>query len=172
MKTLLAGVAAVPLVLCLLVYATGLAVVDIREGGPDGTRLIIPVPLALASTALLFVDQKHEGIQWPGLEQHRDAAIRLARELQRSPDARFVEVEGRGERVTVDKSGGLLIVEVRDGEQEVLVRVPIAALAELIESHDGRSFSAGDLLAALRKAPPGECVRVHDGDDHVRVWIW
>lgn len=172
MKTLLAGVAAVPLLLCLLVYATGLAVVDIREGGPGGTRLIIPVPLALASTALSLVDQNQKRIEWPGLEQHRDAAIRLARELQHAPDARFVEVEGRGERVTIDKSGDILVVEVHDGDQEVLVRVPIAALAELVESHNGRSFTAGDVLAALRKAPPGECVRVHDGDDHVRVWIW
>jgi hypothetical protein len=172
MKTLLAGMAAVPLLLCLLVYATGLAIVDIREGGPGGTRLIVPVPLALASTALLFVDQKHERIRWPGLEQHRDAAIRLARELQRAPDARFVEVESPGERVTVDKSGDILVVEVQDGDREVLVRVPIAALGELIERYDGESFQASDLLAAVRKAPPGECVRVHDGDDHVRVWIW
>ena len=172
MKTLLAGLAAVPLVLGLLVYATGLAVVDIREGGPDGTRLIIPVPLALANTALLFVHQKHKRIECPEFAQHRDAAIRLARELQRSPDARFVEVEGPGERVTIDKAGDILVVEVQGGDEEVLVRVPLAALEKLIESYDGRSFSATDVLAAMRKAPPGECVRVHDGADHVRVWIW
>jgi hypothetical protein len=106
------------------------------------------------------------------LEQHRDAAVRLARELQRAPDARFVEIEGPGEHVAIDKSGDILVVEVQSDDEEVLVRVPITALGELIESYDGRSFKAGDLLAALRKAPPGECVRVHDGDDHVRVWIW
>lgn len=172
MKTLLAGVAAVPLLLGLLVYATGLAVVDIREDGPDGTRLIIPVPLVLANTALLFVDQKHKRIECPEFAEHRDAALRLARELRRAPDARFVEVEGPGERVTIDKSGEILVIEVHDGDEEVLVRVPIAALEELIESYDGGSFQAADVLAAIRKAPPGECVRVHDGDDHVRVWIW
>jgi hypothetical protein len=146
--------------------------VDIREGGTDGTRLIIPVPLALANTALFFVDQKHKRIECPEFAQHRDAAMRLARELQRAPDARFVEVESSGERVTVDKSGDLLVVEVHDGDEEVLVRVPIAALEDLIESYDGRSFQASEVLGAIRRAPSGEVVRVHDGEDHVRVWIW
>jgi hypothetical protein len=172
MRTLLAVVAAVPLVLGLLIYATGLAVVDIREEGPEGTRLIIPVPLAVANTALFFVDQEHQRIECPEFAEHRDAALRLTRELRRAPDARFVEVEGSGERVTVDKSGDILVVEVHDGDEEVLVRVPIAAVEELIESYDGRSFRASDVLAAMRNAPPGECVRVHDGEDHVRVWIW
>ena len=172
MKILLAGVAAVPLLLGLLVYATGLAVVDIRADGPDGTRLIIPVPLALANTALFFVDSQHKRIECPEFEIHRDAAMRLAQELRRAPDARFVEVEGPSERVTVDKSGDILVVEVYHGDDEVRVRVPIAALETVIESYDGRSFQATDLLAAVRKAPPGELVRVHDGADHVRVWIW
>jgi hypothetical protein len=171
MKTLLAGALALPLFLGLLVYATGLAIVDVREGR-DGTRLVIPVPLALANTALLFVEPKHQRIECPEFAEHRDAALRLARELQRAPDARFVEVEGPHERVTIDKSADLLIIEVHDGDEDVLVRAPIPAIEELLERYDGRSFQASDVLAALRKSPPGECVRVDDGDDHVRVWIW
>jgi hypothetical protein len=71
-----------------------------------------------------------------------------------------------------ESCGDLLIVEVHDGDQEVLVRVPIAAVEEVIDSYDGKSFQASAVLAAMRSAPPGECVRVHDGDDHVRIWIW
>jgi hypothetical protein len=171
MKVLLAGALAVPLFLGMLVYATGLAIVDVREGR-DGTRLIIPVPLALANTALLFVEPKHKRIECLEFAGHRGAALRLARELRAAPDARFVEVESPDERVTIDKSGDLLVIEVHDGDEDVRVRAPLAAIEELFEGYDGTSFHASDVLAALRKAPPGECVRVDDGEDHVRVWIW
>lgn len=172
MKFLLAGAAAIPLTLAMLVYATGLAVVDIRGDGLDGKRLVIPVPLALADTALLFVDQKHKRIECPEFEQHREAAIRLAQELRRTPDARLVEVEGPGEHVTIDKSGDVLRIEVHDGDEEVRVRVPVAAVEALVNRYDGRGFDASDVMAAVRKAPSGELVQVHDGDDHIRIWIW
>lgn len=172
MKTLFAGVAAVPLLLGLLVYATGLAVVDIRQDGPGGQRLIIPVPLALANTALFFVDEEDKRIECPEFAPHHDAVMRLARELQRTPDARFVEIEDSGQHVTIDKSGNLLLVEVHDDDKEVSVRVPISALESVIESYDGRSFAGADVLAAIREAPSGEFVRVHDGEDHVRIWVW
>jgi hypothetical protein len=172
MKPLLAGLAAIPLALGLLVYATGLAIVDVREGGPDGTHLIVPVPLALANVGLLFVHQKHQQVDCAEFAPYREAALRLARELRRAPDARFVEVEDSQEHVTVDKVGDILVVEVHDGDEDVLVRVPLAALEKLAESYDGKSFHAVDVLAAIRKAPVGEVVRVHDGDDQVRVWIW
>lgn len=172
LKMLLGGLAAVPLMAGLLVYSTGLAVVDVRENGPDGTRLIVPVPLALANVALWFVDDEITRIACPEFAEHREAAIRLARELRRAPDARFVEVERHGEHVTVDKSGDTLIVEVHDGDDEVLVRAPIAAIEELLESYDGESFTAADVLAAVRRGPSGEWVRVRNGEDHVRVWVW
>jgi hypothetical protein len=156
----------------MLVYATGLAVVDIRGESLDGKHLVIPVPLALADVALAFVDQKHKRIECPEFGQHREAATRLARELRRTPDARLVEVESPGEHVTIDKAGDMLLVEVHDDGDEVRVRVPVAALEALVNSYDGRGFQASDVIAAVRKAPSGELVQVHDGNDHVRIWIW
>jgi hypothetical protein len=108
----------------------------------------------------------------PEFAEHREAAALLARELARTPDGRFVEVEGGREHVTIDKKEDILVIEVHEDDNDVLVRVPISALQELIESYDGESFQAEDVLAALRGAPSGEWVRVRDGDDHVRVWIW
>ncbi len=172
MKVLLAGLAAVPVALGLLLYATGLAIVDVREGGPHGTRLIVPVPLALANAGLLFVDREHQRIDCPEFAPYQPAAARLAGELRHAPDARFVEVESPNEHVTIDKAGDVLVVQVHDGDDDVRVKVPIAGLEKLIESYDGKSFRAADALAAIRKGPAGEVVNVHDGDDHVRVWIW
>lgn len=172
MKFILGALLAIPMSLGLLVWATGLAVVDVREGGPDGTRLVVPVPLALASAALHFVDTGRTRMQCPEFAGYQEAAARLARELERSPDGRFVEVEGRRERVTIDKKDDILVVEVHEDDNDVLARVPIGALQDLIKSYDGEAFEAKDVLAALRGAPSGEWVRVRDGDDHVRVWIW
>ena len=172
MKILLAGMGAVALFLGLIVHATGLVIVDVRQGGPEGKRLIVPVPLALASAVFLFADPDLARLQCPQFAAHRDAALRLARELQFVPDARLVEVEEREQHITVDKSGDMFEVDVRDGDNEVLVRVSVAAIERLIESHDGEGFAAQDLLAAVRTLPSGECVRVRHGDDHVRVWFW
>jgi hypothetical protein len=172
MKFILGALLTIPMSLGLLVWATGLAVVDVREGGPDGTRLVVPVPLALASAVLHFVDTGRTRMRCPEFAEHREAATRLARELEHAPDGRFVEVEGRREHVTIDKIDDILVIEVHEDDNDVLVRVPVSALQELIESYDGEAFQAEDVLAALRGAPSGEWVRVRDGDDHVRVWIW
>jgi hypothetical protein len=172
MKILLAGTGAVALFLGLIVHATGLVIVDVRQGGPEGKHLIVAVPLALAGAALFFVDSEQVRLQCPQFAAHRDAALRLARELQFVPDARLVEVEERERHITVDKSGDLFEVDVRDGDNEVFVRVPVTAIERLLESHDGEGFAPQDLLAAVRTLPSGECVRVRHGDDHVRVWFW
>ena len=50
-----AGLAALPVAAGTLVLATGVVMVDVREGGPDGSRIVVPVPLALVRTAAAFV---------------------------------------------------------------------------------------------------------------------
>lgn len=172
MKIVLGTLLAIPFSLGLLLYSTGLAVVEVHQNEPDGTRLVIPVPLALADAALMFVDHDRTRLRCPEFAGHRDAAIRLARELEHAPDGRFVEVESRNEHVTIDKVDNVLVIEVHDGDNEVLVRVPVSALVELLESYDGEGFRAEDLLAAVRGAPAGEWVSVRDGEDYVRVWSW
>jgi hypothetical protein len=172
MKIVLGTLLAVPMSLGMLLYATGLAVVDVRQGGPDGTRIVVPIPLALANGALLFLDDERTRLRCPEFAEHREAAVRLARELRNAPDGRYVEVEGRDEQVTIDKLDDTLVVEVHDGGNDVHVQVPISALVELLESYDGEAFQAADALAAVRGAPSGEWVRVRDGEDHVRVWKW
>lgn len=172
MKIVLGTLLAIPISLGLLLYSTGLAVVEVEQHTPDGIHVIVPVPLALANVALMFMESSRARLHCPEFAEHREMAVRLARELERSPDGRFVEVEDRDEHVTIDKVDNVLVVEVHDGEDEVLVRVPVNALVELLESYDGESFHAKDLIAAVRRAPGGEWVRVHDGENDVRIWSW
>jgi hypothetical protein len=57
LKLILAGAVAVPVAGAGVVAATGVAWVDVREGGGGGTRIVLPVPLALAETAAAFVPE-------------------------------------------------------------------------------------------------------------------
>lgn len=40
------------LLVALFLGVTGILIVDVREGGPDGTHIVIPVPLVVAQAAL------------------------------------------------------------------------------------------------------------------------
>ena len=48
----LAAVLAVPFALLATVASLGVVVVDVQEGGPDGHRIMVPVPLVFAQAAL------------------------------------------------------------------------------------------------------------------------
>ena len=54
-KLILLGAAALPVVATGTVAATGVAWVDVREGGANGTHIVIPVPLVAAEVAAAFV---------------------------------------------------------------------------------------------------------------------
>ena len=42
----------VPIALLATIASLGVVVVDVREGGPDGHRIVVPVPLVFAQAAL------------------------------------------------------------------------------------------------------------------------
>jgi hypothetical protein len=46
--TKLAVILGVPIALIATVASLGVVVVDVREGGPDGNRIVVPVPLVFA----------------------------------------------------------------------------------------------------------------------------
>ena len=48
----LAFILGVPVALLATVASLGVVVVDVREGGPDGQRIVVPLPLVLAQAAV------------------------------------------------------------------------------------------------------------------------
>jgi hypothetical protein len=50
--TKLAVILGVPIALLATIASLGVVVVDVREGGPDGHRIVVPVPLVFAQAAL------------------------------------------------------------------------------------------------------------------------
>ena len=171
-----AAVAAVPLAGAATVAATGVMMVDVRESGPRGHHIVVPVPLLAAEAAARFVpmralDRKLER----QLEQARPylaAAEEMLEAVADGPDALLVEVEHHREHVRISKAGDVLQVRVTGSHEEVSVDVPFAVAREALhQAREGR-LSAGDLLSVLRRARFTRLVDVQDRGQHVRISLW
>jgi hypothetical protein len=170
----LAAILAVPLALLATVASLGVVVVDVREGGPDGHRIVIPAPLVLAQAGLAIVPNVlEEEMQIPeeALE-HMPLARKVIEALIAAPDGELVRVEERDEQVLIRKEGEKLIVRVKGKKgEDVSVNVPLSLALNALPDSEGRlsSLAMAGSLSSLRFS---DLVEVHDGNDHVRIWVW
>jgi hypothetical protein len=162
-------VAAPFLIVALFFGATGILLVDVREGGPDGTHIMIPVPLVLAQAALAMAPAQARHVKCDNFGQYQEMAVRLAEELSRCPDFIIAEVVEGDESVLVRKEGKCITIDVNEADEQVHCRVPLKSVARLLDSYDGEGFSTSAMIRALRSAPRGDLVHVRDGQDEVRI---
>ena len=168
----IAAILALPLALVGTLASSSCLVVDVQEGGPDGMHLIIPVPLALAQAALAFVPEEHTRVPCPEAAEYIPVAQSIIEELTDIPDSELVRVEDDHEVVVISKVDGNLEVEVHGAHEEVSVSLPLAAVADILESFDGETIEASDAVAALRRVSGTDLVHVRNGDEEVKIWIW
>ena len=161
----------VGIALAAAVALPGVLVVDVREGGADGTHIVVPVPLVLAHAALPFIPRQARAVHCsPDYARWAPLADRAVAELSRQPDFTLVEVREADETALVRKTGRCLTVDVTDGDETVHCRVPLkCAAAVLAATRDGR-LRPGEFSKALWALPAGDIVRVDDGHDKVRIW--
>lgn len=164
--------AAVPLSLLALVAGTGVVVVDVREKGPDGHHIILPVPLVLAQVAASFVPEGKERLDLGEARRYLPVAEEMLKALAECPDGELVRVEERDQRVLVTKVGATLHVTVHEKDQDVDVTVPLAMAGTILHEAGHGSLRPRDLVAALRGARLTTVADVRDGDQHVRVTVW
>ena len=171
-KVLLAGAIGVPTVAVGTVAATGVAWVDVREGGAEGHRIVVPVPLLLADAALAFVPDDELDVDiGDEAAEHLRRSHELFQALAEAPDGEYVRVEDGDTRVLVEKAGDLLKVRVKDGDRtDVDVNLPIDSIREII-GKDGR-VQPRAAIRALRHARFSTLVEVRDGEDHVKVSVF
>ncbi len=169
-KVLLAGAIAVPAAATATVAATGVAWIDVQEGGRDGHRIVLPVPLLLAEVAASFVSEKDLDLDLGEAAAHLRSAGAVLRALRDSPDGEYVRVEEEDEQVVIEKRGDTLHIEVHGRSEDVKVNLPLAALSEII-GEDGR-LSPARAVRLLRHARFSTLVDVRDGDDHVRITVF
>lgn len=171
LKIMLASAAAMPLAAGATVAATGVAWVDVREGGPNGTHIVVPVPLMVAEVAASFAPIPDVNAEIdPEAREHLGAARKVLDALRESPDGELVSVEDKDQTVLIAKEGDTLRVHVSGKDEDVTVNVPLEAAAEVIRP-DGRINPAA-AIRGLRYARFQTLVEVRDGDDHVKVSLW
>ena len=167
-----AAILALPLALLSIVASSSCLVVDVREGGPDGMHIVVPVPLALAQLAVAFVPSEHTRVPCPEAAEFLPMARRIIEELQDMEDIELVRVEDGHELVVVSKIGENLEVEVFGNDEEVKVSLPLYAVEDILASFDGETFEASEAIAALRSVSNMDLVHVRDGDEEVKIWVW
>ena len=170
--TKLAVILGVPIALLATVASLGVMVVDVREG--DGSRIVVPVPLVLAQAAVAvapaFVPEKEMQIPEEALE-HMGLAREVLEALADAPDCELVRVESRDEQVVVSKEGRSLRVRVSGKKENVNVNVPLHVALEALPDERGHIRGAA-LAGALGGLRFTDLVDVHDGKDHVRIYVW
>jgi hypothetical protein len=171
-KLLLAGAVGVPAVATATVAATGVAWVDVREGGQGGQHIVVPVPLLAAELAASFVPEKELAHEMGEALQHLPAAREVLKALAEGPDGELVRVEEEDQQVVIEKRGDTLRIQVhgRGGQEEVTVNLPLDGIADVI-GEDGR-VSPLRAVRLLRHARFSTLVEVKDGDDHVKVSVF
>jgi hypothetical protein len=170
----LAIVLGVPIALVATVASLGVVVVDVREGGPDGSRIVVPVPLVLAQAAVALAPMAapDHAMRVPEeAVEHMGLAREVVEALAAAPDGEFVRVEERDETVVITKEGQTLKVRVTGKRESVSVNVPLHLALSALPGRDGRIRTAA-LAGALAGVRFTDIVDVKDGDDHVRVWVW
>lgn len=162
---------AAPFILvAVLMGASGVVVVDVREGGDDGMHLIIPVPLALAQAALTFAPDEARYVECPEFAPYQEMAEKILIELEDAPDFVMVEVEEGDETVLIEKVGRELRIRVEErSSEQVEVNLPIQSALKMVRAYDGHGFPTKSAIWALRKAHMGTLVHVTDGDTEVKI---
>jgi len=171
LKLILAGAVAVPVAGAGVVAATGVAWVDVREGGRDGTRIVLPVPLALVQTAAAFVPDQKQHLRIGEAARYLPVAREALQALADGPDGELVRVEERDEQVVITKVGRSLHIQVRDHGEGVEVNVPIEVALQAL-GEDG-TISPMRAIGALRHARLTKLVEVNGRDgERVKISIW
>lgn len=148
----------------------GVLVVDVREA--DGSRVVVPVPLAVAGAGLSLAPEGARRVEAPRFGDYLPHAERALGALRGAPDGRLVRIVDGDERVVVSKEGRTLRVRAREGERSTVdVVVPLRSAEAAIRAYDEETgaFRVSRLLAALEAAPRGPMVHVTDGRERIRI---
>jgi hypothetical protein len=154
------------------VFGPTVAVIEVNEGGEDGHRFVVPLPLPVVRGTLLVSPAKDLLAENPDWKRVAPAAGRLLEELWKAPDAVLVRVSEPDESVTIRKQGGTIRIDVTGESERVRVRVPIAFVEDVLRRVGDGNLTGRELAISLGRLPRGQLVEVLDGTDHVSVRLY
>jgi hypothetical protein len=147
----------------------------------DDERVTVNLPLSLVSAAAALIpdDVQHEvnreiEVALDDVHFRWEDLLTFWREVRNAPEATFVTVQTRDEKVEVKKEGHFVLVKTTEVTSsrgtQVDVKFPLAVVDALFSGPEGTlNFEAA--LHALAEAPNGHIVSVQDRDATVKIWI-
>ena len=136
------------------IASLGVVVVDVREGGPNGNRIVVPVPLVLRAGRARASRRSPSRTTRCACAARRDGSStwaspgKCSRRWRRRPDGEYVRVEERDELVVVRRRRPLLQGQREERHaRDVSVNVPINLALQALPGSDGR--------ASARRRSPG-----------------
>jgi hypothetical protein len=116
------------LLVCGVASSEGFLHVRVEQKRANGTHLRLLLPAAAIPMALDFVPKRHLREATVQVRPWLPVIEAAASGLADTPDGPLVEVSEPGQRVSVVKSGGSLVVDVDDPRETVHVSVPLRAV--------------------------------------------
>jgi hypothetical protein len=152
------------------------------DGGVDGEKVNVNVPLALAEQVLPAINhgQLHSGKVKVDLGKMNTGDVDVKAVLQavrNSPDNEFVTVQQADQDVRVAKSGDNIVVHVRskggkDKESEkVDVTVPLSIVEAVLKNNADGEIDLNAVLHALENTGDNFVINVKDAEQTVHVWV-
>ncbi|MGA8145252.1 MAG: hypothetical protein WB987_15300 [Candidatus Acidiferrales bacterium] len=151
------------------------------DGGTKGESVNVNLPLSLAEKILPTINhgELHQGRVTISHADINDIDIRAILDaIRTAPDNEFVTVKSNEQDVRVAKSGGNLIIHVRDsgrddgkGGQKVDVTVPMKVVDALFSTAKQNELDVAAAIRALGEAGETVLVTVQDAEQNVKIWI-
>jgi len=134
----------------------------------------LPFSMLHAAVAMIPADVKAKGkIEIDELDMDWNELMTLWGEIKNAPEATFVTVKTRNEKVVVKKEGEFVLIKTTEHQEhgaDVDVKFPLTVVDALLSGPEG-TFDFAAAIEALAGYGPGELVTVRDGDETVRLWI-
>jgi hypothetical protein len=110
-----------------MLSSEGFIHVQVHEKQANGSNVRLIVPAAIVPMALEFVPSRHLARASAQLRPYLPIVEAAIPALEDCPDGVLVEVIDLQEHVMVAKSGGSIVVDVKDSNETVHVAVPLRA---------------------------------------------
>jgi hypothetical protein len=148
--------------------------VRVDEDGAHGAKVDVQVPLSMVSALMPTLKAKMDvngQIDLGSKDVSIDELRGYWKAVKESKDGNYVTVRDGTESVRIAKRGGIVHVDVDDGDksEHVKMRLPVPLVDAVLGTKDTLDVEA--LVTALRDVPNGELIAVDDDESKVRIWI-
>lgn len=125
------GVASTVAFAAVYTFREGLIRVDVDEFRAGGSHVHFWVPAAAVPIAVHFTPKRHFQRAAENVEPWLPTVQQITKELQKYPDADFIDVLDGSDHVQIRTRRGKLQIDVREPGQEVHIACPISTLEDL-----------------------------------------